>query len=279
MVLKAIFFDLDDTLVATSDCDARAYLEVAAVASGRLRSEINVNKLIEDFKKSLEHSPWCPDMSVDVDEWRGRLWSSALCEQGVKHHAELGRELHEKFNHCRLANFSFLPEVPQIIQQLLSKNIRVAIITNGHHRVQREKLSACKANLLFPEESQIIIGGEEELAGRKQKPAAEIFFRACRATFCKPEEAIHVGDNLLTDVQARWLIFPKSNFPEFDVMLSSIFTTSNTASGWDKRWVACNNLDKQTGCHTHRCFPAAHAHVKIYHRARRRIRFHHYDMW
>lgn len=72
------------------------------------------------------------------------------------------------------------------------------IITNGHHQVQRDKLAACKAEELF---QHIILGGEEVLEGRPEKPAESIFQKACGLAGVEPGEAIHVGDSLGTDVQ------------------------------------------------------------------------------
>ena len=76
------------------------------------------------------------------------------------------------------------------------------IITNGHAQVQRDKLAACRANEFFSN-PHIIVGGEEVSAGNEEKPAAGIFFKACKVAGCQPNQAIHVGDNLETDVQVR----------------------------------------------------------------------------
>ena len=46
----------------------------------------------------------------------------------------------------------------------------------------------------------ILVGGEEVLAGRKEKPDPGIFLKACELAGCTPAEAIHVGDSLTTDV-------------------------------------------------------------------------------
>ena len=48
---------------------------------------------------------------------------------------------------------------------------------------------------------RILVGGEEVLAGRKEKPDPGIFLKACELAGCTPAEAIHVGDSLTTDVQ------------------------------------------------------------------------------
>lgn len=100
-----------------------------------------------------------------------------------------------------MGDFPFMPEVPGMLRHLAAKGITTVIITNGHHKVQRDKLEACNAAALFPEPEKIIVGGEEVLEGREEKPAVSIFMKACGVAGCKPEEAIHVGDSLTTDVQ------------------------------------------------------------------------------
>ena len=100
------------------------------------------------------------------------------------------------------------------------------IITNGHPEVQRAKLSACSCEVRFcrsptlpmPRTSHlcgrcgsarqdlfpiILVGGEQELLGCREKPSPDIFEAACRLVGCAPAEALHVGDSLATDIQAR----------------------------------------------------------------------------
>jgi N-acylneuraminate-9-phosphatase len=81
--------------------------------------------------------------------------------------------------------------------------LALVMITNGHHRVQRDKLAAVRAHELFPDPNSIIVGGEEVLRGGEEKPARSIFLKACGVAGCAPHEAAHVGDSLATDVQVR----------------------------------------------------------------------------
>ena len=45
------------------------------------------------------------------------------------------------------------------MKRLQAKGVRVVIITNGHHEVQRQKIVACEAEKLFGK--NIIVGGGE----------------------------------------------------------------------------------------------------------------------
>lgn len=63
--------------------------------------------------------------------------------------------------------------------------LKAIIITNGHAEIQRTKLVACGAADLF---DGILVGGEEVLAGRVEKPHPAIFIAACKMAGCRPDE-------------------------------------------------------------------------------------------
>lgn len=91
-MLKAAFFDLDDTLVATSVHDVRAFAAVTALAAER-SAGVDQAKLLADFKDEFRRVPWDPEYKVEVTEWRAGLWAGALEKQGVADAASLGKEL------------------------------------------------------------------------------------------------------------------------------------------------------------------------------------------
>ena len=65
--------------------------------------------------------------------------------------------------------------------------LHTVIITNGHADIQRIKLQACRAEDLF---DGILVGGEEVIAGRHEKPHPSIFQAACKLAGCKAGEVI-----------------------------------------------------------------------------------------
>merc|ERR1712129_414578 len=99
MGLKAIFFDLDDTLVLTSTHDERAYAAVRDEAA-RKCSKVKASDLISDFKKCLKQSPWdpgCPtNEEIPVTEHRSRLWAAVLQMQ-PEAFADIAQETSEAF--------------------------------------------------------------------------------------------------------------------------------------------------------------------------------------
>jgi len=100
MVLKAVFFDLDDTLVDTTAHDVHAYNVVRReIAQAHIRG-IDPDRLVSDFKDALKKQPWDPGYphseTVVVQGHRAALWVDAMrCQINAwetLHGAEPGRE-------------------------------------------------------------------------------------------------------------------------------------------------------------------------------------------
>ena len=217
MGLKAVFLDFDDTLCATSEHDVLA-LEAATAAAASALSErgalaagpVDRARLLADFRALFSRTPWDPSPDpVEVGAWRGALWARALAlqvppsegEQAAAAVAAAGEAAQTAFDGHRLAHLVFAPGAREAVAHARARGLALVMITNGHHRVQRDKLAAVRAHELFPDPSAIIVGGEEVLRGGREKPSREIFLKACRVAGCAPNEAAHVGDSLATDVQ------------------------------------------------------------------------------
>eukprot|EP00238_Polyblepharides_amylifera_P004699 CAMPEP_0196584698 /NCGR_PEP_ID=MMETSP1081-20130531/48116_1 /TAXON_ID=36882 /ORGANISM="Pyramimonas amylifera, Strain CCMP720" /LENGTH=249 /DNA_ID=CAMNT_0041906001 /DNA_START=23 /DNA_END=769 /DNA_ORIENTATION=+ len=196
MKVKAVFFDLDDTLVLTSKHGERAWTEVGKLAKSK-KPQLDEKALLEAYKKRFVATPWDITYKVEVTEWRSGMWSESLKEQNIDD-LVLARELQGCFDEVRLSNFPFEKGTKEMLDKLHAQGIKTGIITNGHYKVQQDKIKACKAAEWF---DIIINGGEEVIAGRKEKPDASIFLKACKIAGVSPNEAVHVGDSLSTDIQ------------------------------------------------------------------------------
>ena len=220
-MVRAVFFDLDDTLVFTSDHDTRAYEAVAALfgAAGEDNdailqgSSVNTADLVAEYKALLKATPWdtaYPNETCDVFSHRAGLWAQAITKQQKKDGCcsrlddtaifEMGKACQTCFDKTRMEEFPFVEGAVDMVRKLQQANLRTVVITNGHHVVQHEKLKACDATSVF-QASDIIVGGDEVVAGRKEKPDKGIFEKACSIAGVDPSDAIHVGDSLSADVQ------------------------------------------------------------------------------
>jgi len=191
ITIKAIFFDLDHTLVDCESADLQTYEIVSKIARSTV-FKIHTPSLIHDFRKLFNEIPFDPEGIIDVHVWRVGLWKKALAIQNIDH-PDLPEQLNNAFHGERLAFYVFTPDVHAMLQELL-KSYTGIIITNGDASIQRPKLDACKAEALFG--SNIIVGGEELY----EKPHPSIYLKACEMANCEPYEAIMVGDRLKTDI-------------------------------------------------------------------------------
>lgn len=192
MDVKAVFFDLDDTLVPTHAADRSAHQAVTRLLAARL-PHLDHQAVVDNFLLHFVSEPWDPQHLIDVTEWRSQLWNRGLLWQNIDD-MDLARDLQNCFDSERLLAFQWADGVEVLVTKLQSHGVKVGIITNGHSKVQRAKLKACQAEDLF---SVILVGGEEP----NEKPHKDIFMKACKMVGCEPETAIMVGDNLKTDIQ------------------------------------------------------------------------------
>ncbi|KAK9821301.1 hypothetical protein WJX81_004795 [Elliptochloris bilobata] len=194
--LKAVFFDLDDTLVLTGEADLKAYADVAALAEERFPN-VDVERLLQAWQLLFVQWPWDITDKVPVEQWRAALWTQALAAQGIAD-APGGAELQARFRQARLHHFRLEPGAKELVIALRRSGLATAIITNGHPEIQRGKLARCGAADLF---GALLVGGEEAAAGAGGKPDPRIFHKAARLVGVQPCEAVMIGDSLSADIQ------------------------------------------------------------------------------
>ncbi|MBF0453091.1 MAG: HAD-IA family hydrolase [Candidatus Magnetomorum sp.] len=189
--LKAIFFDLDNTLVDCRTADIRTY-EILSILARKKQVNINTPQLIQCFQHLLIDVPFDPEGIIPVHPWRTGLWEKALHNQEIDDPI-LAEHLDTAFHSERLAYYTFIPGTQKMLDTLLPAYTGV-IITNGDSEIQRPKLAACNAGKYF---HHIVVGGEEPF----EKPDPSIFYTACDLAKCCPDEAIMIGDSLKADIQ------------------------------------------------------------------------------
>jgi putative hydrolase of the HAD superfamily len=179
MAIRAVFFDLDDTLLDTSG----SQLGRAERIVERLLLELPDLDSASFIQRVLTRDP-STGWSVGV--------SSLLQELGV-HETELGRELLGLwfFEGCYdLA--CCLPGAEEVVRDLNQTYI-LGVITNGREGRQRPKFEALGIHEYF----RVFLSSER--AG-VEKPAPGIFRLALDEAGVEPAEAVFVGDRLDVNV-------------------------------------------------------------------------------
>lgn len=229
MELKAIFFDLDNTL-----CDygvgwesARAQgVERAYRALVAHHPRVALPEWREAFEKATEEvAPfWEEPVERGLPLGRERT-RRALAHLGLEPEAELVEALTRDFYEAVLEHLRLFPDVERALEELRPRFV-LGIITNGPADVQRTKIERLR---LHERVDHVLISGELGIA----KPDPRIFRRAFALAHTKAEEFLFVGDHPEADVRgakgaggwAAWINrrgLPPPDGLEADLVLESL---------------------------------------------------------
>jgi len=226
---RAVFFDLDETLLDGSGMRESIVRSCAKIAASR--AGLDAARLVE-ANGNVWRSYW-PEIedkwtlgaldgaSVSLEAWRRTLRACGCDDESVamlalRTHLQHERESYRLFDDARDA-----------ITSLRRARVPLALITNGASDTQREKLRILGAAEWF---DAVVISGEVRAA----KPDAAVFLRALAELAVERGDAWHVGDSLSADVvgaksaglTAVWLnrrgVIRREGDPEPDVEIRSL---------------------------------------------------------
>ncbi|EMP4399330.1 TPA: HAD family hydrolase [Vibrio parahaemolyticus] len=196
-MLKAIFFDMDETLCGTSQADKAAGQKFAAWIQQTYPQVSDPQAFLQRYlqgvyKKLNAEFPQLVALLPDEHAFRCGLIQTILAENGIHIDAEQAQQAQHYFDSARMGAFTFFPGVKEMLTDL-RKHYKLVVITNGPIFSQHPKLKATQMDEWV---DHIIVGGEEP----EEKPAASIFQKALNLVDIKPEEALHIGDSLAADI-------------------------------------------------------------------------------
>lgn len=192
MTYKCIFFDLDHTLWDYETNSRETLQELYEGHTLREKGVTDFRSFHQEFRR------------VNAALWElydhGKIGSEVIREERFKqilsafqlHDEALNRELSYAYLHSCPKKGNLMPNATETLQYLAGK-YKLSIITNGFDEIQNTKLSAGN---LHPYFDHIVTS---QKAGHK-KPAPEIFDYALKLNSASSQEAIMVGDNLITDI-------------------------------------------------------------------------------
>jgi HAD superfamily hydrolase (TIGR01549 family) len=179
---RAIFFDLDDTLVDDTGCFE---LSIEGVCS-----DMGPPFEAAALKAAYEATslPWWP--SGDVTALRVKLWTQALETCGYD--PSLAPKVVDRYSYHRLHTVTAYDGAAALLEALRS-TYRLAVVTNGGGDIQRLRLQRTGLGQYF----EAIVASTDVDAG---KPDPRIFRHTLRALGVAPDETWHVGDSLVSDI-------------------------------------------------------------------------------
>jgi putative hydrolase of the HAD superfamily len=193
MLPRAIFFDLDDTLLDTSGGLDEAWRITCERYGRELGMEADT---LRTAIREEANTFWKDEAAVG--HWRVRLFDArvhvvdlALRKLGanLKYALPVARQMEDE----RTARLRLFDDTIETLDWLRESGYRLALLTNGPAEMQRDKLARFPIGGYF---EAVVIEGEFG-AG---KPDPAVFHHALGVTGAAPHEAWHVGDNLYADI-------------------------------------------------------------------------------
>jgi putative hydrolase of the HAD superfamily len=221
MTIKAVLFDLDDTLLWDDRSINEAFRVTAEHASLKygvdaLAFEDRVRQEARDLYATFETFAFTKMIGINPFEglwgqfrkgeqtefrkleslapyYRRESWCRALRAFGIEDDG-FGEQLGEQFASERRKRPYVYEETFQILIELKKKNFKLLLLTNGSPDLQQEKIDGVPELASFFD--YIVVSG----VFGEGKPAVSIFEYAASLLGIAPEEGLMVGDKLTTDI-------------------------------------------------------------------------------
>ena len=196
--IKAVLFDLDETLLADQVGMMEAVRRVCAALAPRI-PHIEPSVLFDRYIQ-ISDAVWTnlgsvPQMSdataSDGQAIRIHVWEQTLAQFGITD-GPLAYEAARLYTLERRNTYVLFPDVEDVLRQLRPR-CRIGIVTNGATGTQREKIAVTGLDRYA---DVVKVSGELGYG----KPAPRIFQDALADLGIQTVEAAHVGDSLLSDV-------------------------------------------------------------------------------
>lgn len=218
-MVRALFFDLDDTLLWDEKSIQTAFETTCQVAVDKygvdlkdfeeaVREEartLYATYETYEFTKMIGINPFeglwgtfddkgdsFQKMKEIVPTYQKDAWTGGLKRLGIED-AQFGAELAKRFVENRKKNPFLYEETFRVLDELKG-NYQLVLITNGSPSLQQTKLEITPE--LVPYFDYIIISGDFGVG----KPETSIFEHALELCGVKKEEALMIGDNRMTDI-------------------------------------------------------------------------------
>ena len=189
--LRAVFFDVDDTLYSTTEFAALARRRAmeAMVALGGLR--VTVDELLSELREVI--SEFGPNYEAHYDRMLRRFPEESL---GGHSRSVLVAAGVAAYHDTKVQSFRPFPGVLDGLRALHSgTQLLLGVITEGLEVKQTEKLLRLG---VYPylDRAAIFISDPIGIS----KPNAKLWLRACASTGVPPAEAMYLGDNPQNDI-------------------------------------------------------------------------------
>jgi len=218
-MLRAVLFDLDDTLMPDESAANEALVATAQVAKqwhnippGDLKDAVRrvarrlfrAHPVVAPYDGNFDVSSWSAlsarfdgeddemkQLRAWVPEYRHEVWSGALAENGIADPL-LADTLSCVYVAERRARYQPFPEALEVLRDL-GQTFRLGLVTNGPADLQYDKLDVSGLKSCF---GAVVVSREVGIA----KPDPRIFAIALDQLGVAASDSAFVGDNPKTDI-------------------------------------------------------------------------------
>lgn len=192
-MLRAIFFDLDDTLVddtiSTEHC---AELVAQELAAGRGIAPADLAKAYLDAAIAFWEGLGPGARRPPKGGIRRTMWGRALQSLGVEDPA-LAAALARRYDAIRAERVEYFPDAVPVLARLHG-TYRLAIITNGFTETHEARVAPLELGRFF---DHVVMAGDLEMV----KPDPAVFHYAMRLLGVTADQSVMVGDRFNRDVE------------------------------------------------------------------------------
>ncbi|XP_056291599.1 N-acylneuraminate-9-phosphatase [Pseudoliparis swirei] len=194
--VKAILFDLDNTLIETSRAGRSAITKTRELLKAALAlDDGTISSVCDQFQQKLHQETFDPSAGRSIDEVRVGHWEESIQEAvGGASPPALAARCYYLWKTSRLEALGLSAAVRDLLKRLRGGGYKLLLLTNGEPQTQREKVEAVGCEEFF---DAIVIGGEHA----EQKPFGSIFALCFERLQVEARHCVMVGDSLDTDIQ------------------------------------------------------------------------------
>ena len=211
---KAILFDLDDTLLASSETILSAWVSLCRRYGARLGETSDLPRAILKAISRLRQQPGGPPGENDL--LRDAVLA-AFHKQGIED-ADLANTMAQAYPQERGEVHRPFPGAMETVEYFKTEGVKLALITSGNGEIQRQKVVKHELEALF---DVILIEGEIGYG----KPEERVYLEALEQLGVTPSETWMVGDGLEWDIETAqklgilgiWVVWPASKYILMDL--------------------------------------------------------------
>ena len=195
MLPKAILFDMDDTILRYTITLESAWKEACEISAKDTKS-FTAEELLHHINIAREWYWSDPERHrigrLNLLKARTSFITMALKKLGCEDE-KIAENIATSFSNIIDGTLDFFPDVEDTLQQLVIKDVKLALLTNGAGAAQQEKISRFRLNRYF---NVRLIEGELGFG----KPDQRFFKMALSKLKITPEQTWMVGDDLERDI-------------------------------------------------------------------------------